>query len=341
MNRNYSLVRSMVLLTSLWSLPVVAMAESASDGLYAGANLGWSQYYNNNDFTGGHDNNSVGFDGYIGYQFNPWLSLENGLSILGKAKGAEGLSMDVQGYQFSGKISYPLSNTNIYSRLGGMWYRSDVNSDDTNNSQVGTGIAPLAAIGMEYVWSANVASRVEYQWIGNIKNDAATSANIDNGFLSVGFSYHFGQQSSQSDIISSTLPEQKVTAPVEQKTSQELALFYGFNEYTLSPSNQQKISDYLHDLKKLKGDRATIKLALHGYSDTLGSEKNNIIISRKRAVSVKDFLMTLGIREENISVKPEGSTSIFTEQPDSFNNKETALSIRALAKNRQTLIISY
>lgn len=47
------------------------------------------------------------------------------------------------------------------------------------------------------------------------------------------------------------------------------------------------------------------------------------------------------MREENITVKPEGSTSKFTEQLNGSADKETEQSVKALAKNRQTLIISY
>lgn len=341
MNISNHFIKSMVLLTTFYSIPFAVMASTSSDGLYAGANMGWSQYYSNNDFTRGHENNDIGVGGYIGYQLNPYFSLENGILILGDAEGDKNSSMTVQGYQLSGKISYPVSNTDIYTRLGGMWYRSDYTRDDTNDSKVGTGIAPLISLGIEYTWNYNITSRVEYQWVGNIKNDAATSANVDNGLLSVGFSYHFGAQSSPSTTAVAMHQEQPAAAPVVPQSSQELSLFYGFNEYTLTHANQQKIIDYFHDLAKHNGSVNNIKLSLHGYSDTLGSEKNNNFISKKRAEGVKRFLLLLGMREENITVKPEGSTSKFTEQLNGSADKETEQSVKALAKNRQTLIISY
>ncbi len=291
-------------------LPLATKAHAASDGLYAGANVGWSKFDNNN-FTESHRKDTIGFGGFIGYQFSPWFSLEGGANSLGSVKGNDGQSIDVQGITLSSKFTYSLSGQDLYGRVGGMWYRSDMSNDDINKSEVGAGIAPLLAIGVEHSWSPNMTSRIEYQWTGHIDNDAATSATLNNGYLSLGITWHFGQasESMQPSIISH--PVEDVKPPISETVplNHELVIYYPFNQYILSENNRQKIIDFYHQRKP---DSVT-KFNIDGYSDITGSEKNNFIISSRRADNVRELLLEQGINKKNISVHAHGSTSKFNK----------------------------
>ncbi|WP_253383456.1 outer membrane beta-barrel protein [unidentified bacterial endosymbiont] len=308
MSTQYYMPGKLSCLTLLALLPLISSAQAASDGLYAGANVGWSQF-DSNEFTRGNYRDSIGYGGFVGYQFSPWFSLEGGGSSLGSAHGDNGASMDVQGLNLSGKFTYSWSGMSLYSRLGGMWYRSDVSNNDINKSEVGTGVAPLAALGLEHSWNSNITSRLEYQWTGDIKNDAATSATLNNGYLSVGFTWHFGN--SDDAVVPVTVHPaapattlEAVTVPVKG----ELAILYPFNEYKLSKDNQRKILDYYNPVTS---DPST-KIDINGYSDTQGSDKNNYFISEQRANSVKEFLISNGANHENITLHALGSTSRFS-----------------------------
>ncbi|HFS5793843.1 TPA: outer membrane beta-barrel protein [Citrobacter werkmanii] len=312
-------------LTLLSLLSVIAQAHAASDGLYAGANIGWSQF-DSNDFTRGHDRDSIGFSGFMGYQFTSWFSLEGGGSSLGSASGYKGLAMDVQGLTLSSKFSYPLAGVDLYSRLGGMWYRSDVSSNHINNSDVDTGVAPLAALGIEYSWDSNLTSRIEYQWTGQIKNDTATSATLNDSFVSVGMTWHFGD--TDESLPAQNMPTVEKSALIDSEVvpvSSELAIFYSFNQSALSNDNQQKIIDFYHQRKS----GGVTNFEVDGYSDIQGSKKNNLIVSRQRADNVKDFLLDTGISEKNIVVHAEGGTVKFNNsQPGpehSFDQQEDYL----------------
>lgn len=336
MSTKYSVIGKISFLTVLALLPMIAQAHVASDGLYAGANVGWSKF-NDNYFTSGHSQDALGVSGFVGYQFSPWFSLESGVTSLGSAKGNDGLTMDVQGINLSSKFTYPLSGVGLYSRLGGMWYRSDVSKDDINRDYVGTGVAPLAALGIEYTWNSNMTSRIEYQWTGHLKNETATSATLNDGYLSVGMTWHFSQPEELlaphaiNHSVEKTTPRVEDIAPLNS----ELAIYYPFNQYNLSTENQQKIIDFYNKIKP----SAVTKFNVDGYSDMIGSNKNNFIVSGRRAENVQHFLLDLGISRENISMHANGSTSKFNiRMPDkkNYSRKDSDYSL-----NRRVAIKAY
>ncbi len=72
-----------------------------------------------------------------------------------------------------------------------------------------------------------------------------------------------------------------------------------------------------------------IVATLEGYSDSTGSDDYNFALSGQRAQSVKDYLISLGVPSENLSIVPKGGT-------DRFASGETR---EALASNRRVRLI--
>ena len=70
-------------------------------------------------------------------------------------------------------------------------------------------------------------------------------------------------------------------------------------------------------------------VVLEGYSDSTGDDDYNLELSEKRAQSVKDYLVTLGVPSESISMVPKGGTDRFAQ----------GSSQEALGSNRKVLII--
>ncbi len=50
----------------------------------------------------------------------------------------------------------------------------------------------------------NWATRMEYQWVNNIGDRETVGARPDNGLLSVGVSYRFGQEDAAAPIVAPT-----------------------------------------------------------------------------------------------------------------------------------------
>ena len=68
---------------------------------------------------------------------------------------------------------------------------------------------------------------------------------------------------------------------------------------------------------------------IEGYSDSTGSDDYNLELSRKRAESVRDYLISRGVSPESLDLVPKGGTDRFAEG----NTRE------ALAGNRRVRII--
>nr|2JMM_A Chain A, Outer membrane protein A [Escherichia coli] len=145
---------------------------------YTGAKLGWSQYSRENQ---------LGAGAFGGYQVNPYVGFEMGYDWLGR------MPRKAQGVQLTAKLGYPKLGTDdldIYTRLGGMVWRADTSDKDGNGyiSAAEASVSPVFAGGVEYVIrrriTPEIATRLEYQWTNNAS---------DNGMLSLGVSYRFGQ----------------------------------------------------------------------------------------------------------------------------------------------------
>ena len=61
-------------------------------------------------------------------------------------------------------------------------------------------------------------------------------------------------------------------------------------------------------LQLLKLPDNTVKVLVEGHCDERGTEEYNMALGEKRAKSVKDYLVSLGIAEDRISVVSYGKT---------------------------------
>jgi outer membrane protein OmpA-like peptidoglycan-associated protein len=65
-------------------------------------------------------------------------------------------------------------------------------------------------------------------------------------------------------------------------------------------------------------------LIIVGYTDAIGSNKYNISLSQKRAVSVQNYLIKKGISPKRLNVRWEGETHpvAINKNPDGTDNPE-------------------
>lgn len=96
------------------------------------------------------------------------------------------------------------------------------------------------------------------------------------------------------------------------KGGDSLALFFGFNEFVLTPRSMRQLQIVAELLKASKG-----KLDISGHTDDVGSEKYNLELSIRRAEAVKAALVSFGVDEAQISTEGMGKT-----QPRRFYTTE-------------------
>ncbi|CDH34939.1 porin OmpA [Xenorhabdus bovienii] len=344
----------------------VAQAAPKDNTWYTGAKLGWSQYHDVNFYGNGYDNqigngptrkNQLGAGAYVGYQANPYLGFELGYDWLGRMayKGSvNNGAFRAQGVQLAAKLSYPvMDNLDVYTRLGGMVWRADSSATYNANALGGagdkdqrrlknhdTGVSPLAAIGVEYALTKDLATRLDYQWVNNIGDAASVGARPDNGMLSVGVSYRFGQD----DVAPVVVPVAPVIpaptpapAPTVENKSFTLHsdVLFNFNKSTLKTEGKQELDNLYTQLAKIDPNQGRVLVI--GHTDRIGSQQYNLPLSQKRAQSVVDYLVAKGIPAASIQAEGRGKESSVTGSTCDNIKGRTKL-IDCLAPDRRVVI---
>jgi len=305
---------------ALAGFATVAQAAPKDDTWYAGGKLGWSQYHSTAtnpslQNTGSTQNDQLGAGAYGGYQVNPYVGFEMGYDWLGrmayKGDNANG-AFKAQGVQLTTKLSYPvLNDLDVYTRLGGMVWRADSNLNYGNlrAKNNDTGVSPVFAGGVEYAVTPDIATRLEYQWVNHIGDKDTLHARPDNGMLSVGVSYRFGQQETAPVIAPAPAPAPAAEVQTKHFTLKSDVLFT-FGKSTLKAEGQQALDQLYSQLSSL--DPTDGSVVVLGFTDRIGSEQYNLKLSEQRAQSVVDYLIAKGIPADKISARGMGKADPVT-----------------------------
>ncbi|KFC95877.1 outer membrane protein A [Leminorella grimontii ATCC 33999 = DSM 5078] len=300
--------------------------------------MGWSYYHDTgfyNKYASGADTHphQLGAGAYVGYQANQYLGFEFGYDWLGRMtyRGDDSAAYKAQGIQLSAKLSYPIMNDlDIYTRLGAMGWRGDVTAHPAAGGTYKdheTGVSPLAAVGVEYAITPSLATRLDYQWVNNIGDADSVGTRPDNGMLSLGLAYRFGQ----------TKPAPAVALPVVQTKRFTLKsdVLFAFNKASLKAEGQQALDQLYGELSALKPQDGS--LVVIGHTDRIGSEAYNQKLSEKRAQTVVDYLVSKGIPADKISARGEGKSNPVTGSTCDGMKRGAAL-IDCLAPDRRVEI---
>ena len=318
-----------------------AQAAPLDNTWYLGGKLGWSNYQvgtsdvssqlTDYDFD---SQDGVGVGVYGGYQLNSWLGLEAGYDYLDKMTYTSTLGdgeFKSQGVQMSAKLSYALDPiVDLYGRVGGFAYKSE-NSDDSTS-----GVSPLLAFGTEYAPNREWAARFEYQWVSKIGDKDDVGFEPDNGLLSLGVSYRFGQEVPVAAPAPVPAPE---PAPTPVTVTKEFNLssdvLFDFGKSSLKPEGVSAL-DILYDQIKAETPKDGTALVV-GYTDRIGSDASNQVLSEQRAKTVADYLVGKGIPADKISTQGRGEAEPVTgTQCDGIKAKKEQ--IVCLAPDRRVSI---
>lgn len=330
---------AIALAVALAGFATVAQAAPKDDSWYVGGKLGWSHYISNSLNVAGLSTNDhpnqLGAGAFFGYQANPYLGFEMGYDWLGRMgyAGDFGGIFRSQGVQLAAKLSYPLmDNLDVYTRLGGMVWRSDIHGSTGNTyaSADDSGVSPLAAIGVEYALNKDWATRLDYQYVSNIGTRSETFARPDNTMLSLGIVYRFGQDEMAAAPA-------LVPAPVVETKRFTLKsdVLFNFNKYTLKAEGRQALDQLYNQLSSM--DPKDGSVVVLGYTDRIGSEQYNMNLSKQRAQTVVDYLVSKGIPADKITARGMGKADPVTGATCDNMKPRTAL-INCLAPDRRVII---
>jgi outer membrane protein OmpA-like peptidoglycan-associated protein len=77
------------------------------------------------------------------------------------------------------------------------------------------------------------------------------------------------------------------------------------------------------------------QILLEGYTDSIGDADYNMWLSRKRALSVKKYLLSAGVPEKNITLVAKGETSPVLNASNKEDYKKSRRVILRSYKNRE------
>lgn len=76
-----------------------------------------------------------------------------------------------------------------------------------------------------------------------------------------------------------------------------LFVYFDFDEYSLTEIARARLDSFLFNSKSQKGD---MKYEISGHCDSKGPDAYNDLLSKKRVMTVKNFMVTYGISPDNI-----------------------------------------
>ena len=90
--------------------------------------------------------------------------------------------------------------------------------------------------------------------------------------------------------------------PVKDKMYPSVRTFFEFNQAGLKPEDVEKLNGILPVLK----DNLKLYIILGGHADEVGTFKNSLVLSRRRAEAVKQFLVSAGIVGDRVIIYAYG-----------------------------------
>jgi outer membrane protein OmpA-like peptidoglycan-associated protein len=79
--------------------------------------------------------------------------------------------------------------------------------------------------------------------------------------------------------------------------------------------------EYIIQVYEVMRNNPGIKIAIHGHTDDVGAEEDNLILSKERAKSVRDALISLGIEQNRLFTKGFGESQPLVPNDSDKNRK--------------------
>ncbi|MGS3176983.1 porin OmpA [Aeromonas sanarellii] len=321
-------------------------AAAQDNTWYAGGKAGWSSFYGVDyddqvkdlldTYDPDKDHSDLGLGLFAGYQVNRNVAIELGYDWLGKYQvdqrfSGNGVDAGLNGeakaqmIQATMKIGFPATTAlDIYGRLGGAyaWTESTIdawaNDGTTNLTESGGGkyhgAAFVGALGVEYAIDKDWAARLEYQYTTPLGKTSLDESGIemDNGLLSVGMLYRFGQIGDEP--VTPTPAPEPAPAPapvlVEKQFNLDSDVLFEFNKATLKPEASQALDNLFAQI--LAANPKDGVATVIGHTDRIGSEAYNQSLSEQRARTVADYLIAKGLFADKVRAEGRGESSPVT-----------------------------
>lgn len=113
------------------------------------------------------------------------------------------------------------------------------------------------------------------------------------------------------------LPSDLDVAPSDSMSLSESTVYFAFDDYSLSVQAQASIDE----VSRYMQSSSSVRVKLEGHCDERGTNEYNLALGERRAQSVKNYLVQLGIDESRLSTISYGE-----ERPAAEGGNESAWS---------------
>jgi outer membrane protein OmpA-like peptidoglycan-associated protein len=312
-------------------------------GFYVGVEGGWSHMLDvsssagNTAFTVSLDEGFAG-GGVVGYSFGGFRlegevvdrqnDLDNFTATTTFNNGNQrnfngGASGDINILAGMVNVFYdflPLNALHPYIGAGVGGARVALDSVGFNNvpvtSQASIAAAYQGIIGVSYFFNPNVSASLDYRYFGtageNFTNVAGHSFNLDTGSHNVllGLQYHFWEPPAAPPPPAATRAMAPAAPPplVERK----YIVFFDFDKASLTAAGARIVESAAETFKAT----GSAKIDLTGYTDLAGTQAYNLKLSERRAETVRNYLVKLGVPADEIGVSWRGKENPRVPTPD-------------------------
>ncbi|PMH37123.1 hypothetical protein BCU68_08465 [Vibrio sp. 10N.286.49.B3] len=291
-------------------LAVLISAALVSGGListsvlaetYMGGKIGYGWLEDSCSIGSDCDDDAFGLGLYLGYNFGDYIGLEASYDFLGEYRinnGSYFSEQNLTALSLGPRVIFPVSDdVSIFGKVGAAY----MDFGDENDT-VFTG-----GVGLEYAVNDSSAVRFEYQRFQNMSDDIASG--LDANFITVGYTYKFGQAAYVAPIVAAVIPEPEpqpvqpmvVTKASTAKVSSET---FANNSAELTAADVADLQSTVDTLKAYPQSTAVIV----GHTDASGSDAYNQKLSEKRAQAVASYLQSQGIDADRLAVSGKGET---------------------------------
>ena len=320
---------------------------SEFSGSYAGAKLGQNHAETTGSFvTSKEKSTTYGLEGGHGWDMGSLLLGVDG--FYDKNRDATHTPLSQYGSKIYGaelKLGLPLEAVMPYAKVGYARTSGTGNLSNFSDREMTMGL------GLEYKFASSWSVAAEWRKTSPQQN----GFKFNNNNLTLGVNYYFSQP--RSTMARTAEPARIVTAPpvraatvvadpepaviqpapkpepkpaeawktiLEEKPVHIEGANFDSNSAKLKPSAHRKLQEVVQFAK----NNPMADMNVDGYTDNRGSKALNLALSRKRAESVKAYLVSKGVDAENINTKGNGMSNPIAD------NKTTA----GRAKNRRVEI---
>ncbi|WP_273979564.1 OmpA family protein [Vibrio parahaemolyticus] len=309
-------MKKIILLTSLFSIPILAATESPQ--IFVGVKGGYQWALDDNYNFSNPEIPILGL--YGGLQFTPSWSWDLGYQY--DELKADATSVNVKTWLIESALRYDWylqNNLSLYGRIGAAYW--DMEKTQLSSSKIdATGFSPLGEVGINYSFNPNVRLSTGYRYTDSIGKP--NTGKYDSHGLLVSLTYMFGSttqpalvETAPTSIIEDTPVKETATV---QAPHQTLAFSlkttdgsFDFGSVELS----QELIDQLTEISSVLNSYPQAQAKVVGHTDSTGSTLYNQHISEHRAQAVVNKLIELGATPTQLEWRGEGES-----QPIADNN---------------------